>query len=522
MSDKSPSSERASARRAPQERARKDVGQIRDHDITTDLKARFAAQRAAFKAEPWPTLAVRRSRLDRLLALTRDHEAAIVAAIDADFGGRSAHETRFAELFVVSAAISHARSHLRRWTRTRRVATAPHFWPARNRLMPQPLGVVGVVSPWNYPFQLAIGPTVPALAAGNRVLIKPSDLTPHFSDLLAGLIAGLFDPEELHVVVGDLDVAKAFTTLPFDHLFFTGSTSVGLQVALSAAANLTPVTLELGGKTPAIIDPSADLGRSTRRIAFGKLLNAGQTCVAPDYLLVPRGRTAAVVDHLAAAVRAFYPTLQANPDYTAIISPAHRARLTALLDDARAQGARIVELAPAGEGVDGGKMPPTLVLEVKPTMRVMQEEIFGPLLPIVEYQGIDAAIAHVTAGERPLALYWFGENAERRQRIMRETHAGGVTINDCLWHLAQEGQPFGGVGASGHGAYHGEWGFRTFSHDKPILHQARHAGTAMFHPPYGKRFDRLLQVLRRLTDCRAPNSACSRRSHLFNPSHPFR
>lgn len=472
---------------------------MRAQQDPSTLEARFDAQRRAFHQEPSPGLAVRRNRLKRLLALTRDHEAAIVAAIDDDFGGRSAHETRMAELFVIAGAIAHANAHLARWTRTRRVPTALHFWPAWNRLMPQPLGVVGVVSPWNYPFQLAIGPTVAAIAAGNRVLIKPSELTPAFSALLAQLVAQLFDPEELHVVTGGVELGRAFAALPFDHLFFTGSTAIGRQVAVAAAANLTPVTLELGGKSPAILDPSADLARAARRIAFGKLLNAGQTCVAPDYLMVPRGQTGAVAEHLATAVRSLYPTIATNPDYTAIVSEGHHARLVDLIEDARDKGADVVELAPAGEMSNGRKMPPTLLLGATAAMRVMQEEIFGPVLPIVEYDGIDAAITQVAAGGRPLALYWFGTDAHRRDRILRETHAGGVTINDCLWHLAQEAQPFGGVGDSGMGAYHGEWGFRTFSHLKPVLHQPAIAGTKLLQPPYGKLFDTLLRVLKRLT-----------------------
>ncbi len=467
----------------------------------TDLKTRFDAQKAAFEAEPWPSLERRQSRLDRLMALTRDHEPEIVAAINADFAGRSSHETRLAELFVIAGGIAHAKSHLKRWMRTQRVPTALHFLPAHNRLMPQPLGVVGILSPWNYPYQLAIGPAVAALAAGNRAMIKPSELTPNFSDLLARLVAKLFDPAELCVVTGDADVGKAFSATPFDHLFFTGSTAVGRQVAMAAAANLTPVTLELGGKSPAIIDPSADIARIVRRLAFGKLLNAGQTCIAPDYLMVPQGQSTAVAEQLSRAVKALYPTIESNPDYTSIISERHRDRLAALVEDARTQGARVIEIAPvaANRAAGSRKLSPTLLLDVKPSMRIMQEEIFGPLLPIVEYDGVEAAIARIKAGERPLALYWFGSNSDNRERILRETHAGGVTVNDCLWHLAQEDQPFGGVGASGTGAYHGEWGFRTFSHYKPVFSQTGLAGTALFQPPYGKVFELLLATLRRIT-----------------------
>lgn len=465
------------------------------------LVQRFEAQRRAFAAEPFPSLAVRKARLDHLLALTERHEAEICAAIDADFGGRSAHETRVAELLVVRAGIRHARAHLGRWMRERRVATSLHFRPGRNRLIPQPLGVVGIVSPWNYPFQLAIAPVTAAIAAGNRVLVKPSELTPRFSDLLASLVAKYFDPEELSVVTGDAETGKQFVSLPFDHLLFTGSTAVGRQVALAAAANLTPVTLELGGKSPAILDPSCDLDAAVASVAYAKLLNAGQTCIAPDYLLVPSGQGPAIADKLAAAMARLYPTLRGNPDYTAIVSDRHYQRLRAMVSEARDGGADVIEINPADETLAAGdrKFPPTLVRNAGEDTRLLREEIFGPVLPIIEYAGIDDAIDHVNRRDRPLALYWFGTDRLNRRRILHETVPGGVTINDCLLHLAQEHQPFGGVGASGMGAYHGEWGFRTFSKEKPVFLQSRLNGGALLRPPYGKTFERLLGLLKRAT-----------------------
>ncbi|MEP6722174.1 MAG: coniferyl aldehyde dehydrogenase [Variovorax sp.] len=464
------------------------------------LQAVFEAQRAAFAGERYPSRAQRLSRLDSLLQLLVEHEAEFIRAIDGDFSGRSAHETRLAELFIVRAGIRHAQAHLGRWMHQRRLTTALHFLPASNRLLPQPLGVVGIVSPWNYPLQLALGPSVAALAAGNRVIIKPSELTPRFCAALAQRVAQRFDATELTVVCGDAELGRAFTALPFDHLFFTGSTAVGRQVAQAAAANLTPVTLELGGKSPAVFDPSVNLAEAVPRLAFGKLLNAGQTCIAPDYLLVPRGQTDRVVQGLKQAVSRLFPTLRANADYTAIISDRHRQRLQALVDEAQAQGARIVVLNPSGDSFDTGtrKLAPTLVLGATPAMRIMREEIFGPVLPIVEYDGLDDAIAQINAGDRPLALYWFGRDSEHRDHVLRETHAGGVTVNDCLWHLAQESQPFGGVGASGQGAYHGQWGFDRFSHLKPVFRQARLNGTFLFHPPYGRTFDALLALLQRI------------------------
>ncbi|OBQ63727.1 coniferyl aldehyde dehydrogenase [Mesorhizobium erdmanii] len=465
------------------------------------LGERFSLQRAAFEKQPYPDLGVRKDRLKRLLALTERHETDICAAIDADFGGRSTHETRLAELFVVRVGIRHTLSHLKGWMRERRVATTLPFLPGKNRLVPQPHGVVGIVSPWNYPFQLAVAPVTAALAAGNRALVKPSELTPAFSALLARLAGEHFSPDELSVITGDAEIGKAFVSMPFDHLLFTGSTAVGRQVAVAAAANLTPVTLELGGKSPAIFDPSCDLDAATASIAYGKLLNAGQTCIAPDYLMVPKGQAGTVAAKFADAVARLYPTLRDNPDYTAIISDRHFQRLRAMIAEARDAGAEIVEINPAGEelGTASRKLLPTLVSNAGPDLRLMREEIFGPVLPIVEYATVDEAISHVNQADRPLALYWFGSDRGNRQRILRETVAGGVTINDCMLHLVQENQPFGGVGASGMGAYHGEWGFRTFSKEKPVFLQSRLSAGAMLRPPYGKTFERLFALLRQIT-----------------------
>lgn len=465
------------------------------------LGERFQLQRAAFEAQPFPDLGVRKDRLKRLLALTERHEADICAAISADFGGRSVHETRLAELFVVRAGIRHALSHLKGWMRERRVATTMPFLPGRNRLVPQPLGVVGVVSPWNYPFQLAVAPVTAALAAGNRVLVKPSELTPAFSALLARLAGEHFAPDELCVITGDAEVGRAFVSMPFDHLLFTGSTAVGRQVAMAAAANLTPVTLELGGKSPAILDPSCDLDAAASSIAYGKLLNAGQTCIAPDYLLVPLGQAGTVAAKLATAIARLYPTLRDNPDYTAIVSDRHHQRLRDMIAEARDAGADVIEVNPAREqfGSASRKLPPTLVKNPGSNLRLMREEIFGPVLPIVEYTTLDDVIDHVNRADRPLALYWFGRDSGNRQRILRETVAGGVTINDCMLHLVQENQPFGGVGASGMGAYHGEWGFRTFSKEKPVFLQSRLSAGGLLRPPYGKTFERIFSLLQQIT-----------------------
>ncbi|MGP1676026.1 MAG: coniferyl aldehyde dehydrogenase [Burkholderiales bacterium] len=464
------------------------------------LYALLECQRSAFDLEMNPGIKARKDRLARLAAMGEKHADEIVAAISADFGHRSSHETQMAELVLVAATIRHAERHLKGWMKPRRMPTALHYRPGSNRLLRQPLGVVGIVSPWNYPYQLALAPAVAAIAAGNRVMIKPSELTPRFSELLARIVAQTFAEDEMAVVTGDAQTGKSFTELPFDHLFFTGSTAVGRMVAQAAAKNLTPVTLELGGKSPAILDPSSDLAAAVPRLAFGKLLNAGQTCIAPDYVFVPNDRVEAFVEQMHRAVASMYPRLDANPDYTSIVNERHFARLQGLLEDARAKGARIDVINPAGEAFDpaGRKQPPVLVLGATPEMKLMQEEIFGPILPVLGYDRIEEAIAYVNRHDRPLALYWFGSDGANRDKVLTQTISGGVTLNDCIWHIAQEDQPFGGVGASGSGSYHGEWGFRTFSKEKPVFIQPRLNGMFLMYPPFGKTFERMLALLRRI------------------------
>ncbi len=467
-----------------------------DTALQERLHLALTAQRRAYEAERMPSYEVRRDRLQRLIAMTRKHGDALAAAMAQDFGHRARQESLLADIFTVESGAKHALKRLRRWMKPRRVETPLHFIPGRNVLMRQPLGVVGIVSPWNYPYYLAMEPAVAALAAGNRVLIKPSELTPATSELMAGIVAEHFAPEEMQVITGDAEVGKAFTELPFDHLFFTGSTPVGRLVAQAAAKNLTPVTLELGGKSPALVDRSCNVELTASRLAFGKLFNAGQTCVAPDYLLVPKEMVEPLSQKILAEMRRMYPRITGNADYTSIVAPRHHARLQSLIQDAADRGARV--LRSHDEQPDDRRLVPALLLDVPPEATVMQEEIFGPLLPIVGYDKVDEALAHVNRGDRPLALYWFGQDSAERDRVMRETHAGGVTVNDCIWHLGQEEQPFGGVGASGMGSYHGEWGFRTFSKEKPMFIQSRFAGTQLFQPPYGATFERLLSLLKKV------------------------
>lgn len=457
-----------------------------------DLPALLALQRAAWARDPLPDARTRRDRLDRLLALARGNARAIADAIGSDFGTRPWQETFIAELAVFEQRVRFTHRRLAGWMRPRRVPTALQYGLARNWQQPQPVGVVGILSPWNYPFDLSLTPAVDALAAGNRAMLKPSELCPSFSALLAELVAQRFDRDELAVVPGDAELAAAFCALPFDHLLFTGSTAVGRLVAAAAAPNLTPITLELGGKSPVILDASCDLQHAAARVAWGKLLNAGQTCIAPDYVLAPPELVEPFAQALEAAMARLYPTLAHNPEYTSIISPRHWQRLHGLLDDARARGAQVRAVNPAHENLDpaGRKIAPHLVLGASDDMAVMREEIFGPILPIVACADTRAAIARVNAHDRPLALYWFGHNTAHRDQVLRETVSGGVCINDCLLHVSQLHQPFGGIGGSGQGAHHGEHGFRAFSHLKPVFSQSRWHGMSLVSPPYGRLVDR--------------------------------
>jgi coniferyl-aldehyde dehydrogenase len=450
------------------------------------------------RTAPPPTLAERLNRLERLRGAILDNEIRFEQAISADFGHRCATETSIAETLLVLGEIRHATRHLGSWMAPQRIATQLQFWPAKNRLMPQPLGVVGIIAPWNYPLQLTLAPAVAALAAGNRVMIKPSELVPRFSALLKEVIAGKFDPTELTVTDIDGDIAQAFAAVPFDHLLFTGSTRVGRRVAAAAGRNLTPVTLELGGKSPVIVDRSADLKQAAARVAYAKLLNAGQTCIAPDYALVPADAVKEFANRLKSSMIRMVGSNPGNPDYTSIISERHYARLESLVAEAAANGARIMQPAKPGDPAwkSQRKFPPTIIVGATAEMTVMRDEIFGPVLPIMAFKDAAEPISFINARERPLALYWFGTDTAARDEVLARTISGGVTINDCLIHFTQAYQPMGGVGASGSGAYHGEWGFRALSKLKPVFYRSTWNRFADLYPPYGAKIARLKKVLR--------------------------
>jgi coniferyl-aldehyde dehydrogenase len=461
------------------------------------LAALFEAQKAAGATQPAPDAAARRAALSTLESLLQDNAGALAQAISADFGGRSPHETQLLEIFPALEGIRHARRHLGRWMKPQRRATNFWFLPGRSRVMFQPLGVVGIVVPWNYPVYLAVGPMIAALAAGNRMLVKMSEAAPATGALFASLVARHFAPGQVAVVNGGPEVAQAFCALPFDHLLFTGSTAVGKQVMRAAAENLTPVTLELGGKSPAVVGRDFPVAEAASRILFGKCLNAGQTCIAPDYALVPEESVEAFVQGARDAVARLYPQLAQSPDYTSIVNDRQRERLDSLLTEAARAGATIVDLTPAFGTITSRKLAPRIVLGARDDTRLMQEEIFGPVLPVVPYRKLDDAIAYVNARPRPLALYVFDHDGGNVDRVLAETVSGGVSVNETLLHIAQEDLPFGGVGPSGMGRYHGRDGFETFSVKKAVFHQSRVNGLKLFRPPYGARFEALVKFLSR-------------------------
>ncbi len=458
------------------------------------MEAVLNSQREAFTAALPEAMSVRRDRIDRAIALLVDHQDAFAKAVSADFGHRSTEQTLMTDIMPSVGALKHARKHFEAWSRDeKRKAMFPlGLLGAKAQVMYQPKGVVGVIAPWNFPIGMVMVPMAGILAAGNRAMIKPSEFTERVADLFAELVPNYFAENEMAVFTGGVDVGTAFSKLAFDHLIFTGATSVGKHIMRAAADNLVPVTLELGGKSPTFIGRSADKKKAAQRIAMGKMMNAGQICLAPDYLLVAREQEGEVIDSVKNGVAEMYPTLLANDDYTSVVNGRNFERLQGYLADAREKGAELIEVNPAGEDFtasNGNKMPLTIVRGVTDDMKVMQEEIFGPILPVMTYDSIDDAIDYVNAHDRPLGLYYFGNDRAEENKVLARTISGGVTVNDVLFHNAMEDLPFGGVGPSGMGNYHGLDGFRTFSHCRAVYRQPGMdiAKLSGFKPPYGKQ-----------------------------------
>lgn len=457
------------------------------------MQALLAKQKAAHLRDGPASAEKRIERLDRCILLLVEHRKAIEEALNADFGARSPTATAFTDVAGSIGPLKHARERLRKWMKPERRATTPAILGllgAKAEVRYQPKGVVGVISPWNFPVNLTFSPLAGVLAAGNRAMIKPSELTPATSALLAKMFASAFSEEEIAVVTGGPEVGQAFAGLAFDHLIFTGGTAIARHVMRAAAENLTPLTLELGGKSPVIIGRSADMGVAAARIMNGKTLNAGQICLAPDYVLTPKESLEGFIGQAEGAVKAMFPTMKDNPDYTALINQRHFERVRGYVEEARAKGARVVEIKPEGEDFsqqEHRRIPPTLIIDPSDDLKVMQEEIFGPVLPIKTYQGVEEAIGYVNAHERPLGLYYFGADEAERERVLTATTAGGVTVNDVIMHVAQEELPFGGIGPAGMGSYHGEDGFREFSHRKAVFSQIKAdlGPLKQMRPPYG-------------------------------------
>jgi len=469
--------------------------------MTTDntkMDVTLARQKEASIRDGIPTAEKRVEWIDQSIDLLCTHDKALCDAMSADFGHRSKDQSRLSDIAGSVETLKYAKKNVRAWMRpSKRSAQFPlGLFGARAAVHYQPKGVIGVISPWNFPVNLTFAPLAGIFAAGNRAMIKPSEFTEHTSQLLAELFPRYFSDEEVAVITGGPEVGAEFTRLPFDHLVFTGATSIAHHVMRAAAENLVPVTLELGGKSPTVIGNSADIEKAALRIMSGKTLNAGQICLAPDYVFVPEGKIAEFVAAAESAVETMYPSgLKNNDDYTSVVNQRHFDRLRSYLEDARSKGGEVVEINPRAEDFSQQshhKMAPCIVVDATDDMKVMQDEIFGPILPIKSYKDATDVVSYINSHPRPLGLYYFGTDAGERDYVLNNTTSGGVTVNDVFFHVAQEDLPFGGVGMSGMGAYHGKDGFYEFSHKKAVYTQAAADLLAIIRPPYGKKFRRLI------------------------------
>ncbi|MXR69841.1 aldehyde dehydrogenase family protein [Shewanella sp. JBTF-M18] len=464
-------------------------------DVGQGLKQLLARQKTSFREQGAPSRQQREAQLIALKQALLSHQQAIVEALNADYGHRSSDDSRISDIMPCVNNINYTLKKLKGWMKPSRRHAGILLAPAKVQVQYQPLGVVGIIVPWNFPVMLSIGPLITALAAGNRAMIKLSEFTPETNKVLKQMLAGLFNETQVAVVEGEAEVAAAFSALPFDHLLFTGSTTVGRHVMRAAADNLTPVTLELGGKSPVIIAPDMPLDTAVERMIYGKCLNAGQICVAPDYVLLPKGQSQAFVQAFINRFKQMYGEIGQNPDYGAIINQRQFDRLQAVLQDAIDLGAKVTPTSTETMAPGSRKLPVQLITGVNEQMKVMQEEIFGPLLPIVEYDSLESAIDYVNDRPRPLALYIMSFDAGTQQRLLEHTHSGGVCINETVFHVAADDAPFGGIGPSGMGHYHGKEGFLTMSHAKTILSRGRLNTGKLVHPPYGKAIQQLLMKL---------------------------
>jgi coniferyl-aldehyde dehydrogenase len=466
------------------------------------MQAVLEAQRADYLQEGVVTADTRIDRLNRGIDIQIKYQAKLVEALNSDFSCRSRQVSLLTDVGAGIAPMKHAVKHLRKWMKPEK---RPTIFPlnllgGRSRIEYQPLGVVGVIAPWNFPVNMVFAPLAGVLAAGNRAMIKPSEFTPATSEVLSEMISEAYDTNEVALFTGGPEVGQAFSGLAFDHMIFTGATSIARHIMAAASRNLVPVTLELGGKSPVIISRSADIEKSIGRIMVGKTLNAGQICLAPDYLMVPEEKLHEVIDAAQKAVASMYPTLLSNEEYTSVINERHYQRLTGYLAEAEEKGQKTIAINPANEDFSQQqgthKIPPTLIPEPADDLKVMEEELFGPLLPVRTYREFEETISYINSKPRPLAAYYFGEDKQEEQAMIKRTTSGGVCVNDVIMHVMQEDLPFGGVGPSGMGAYHGFKGFQTFSHAKSIYKQARVnvAKLGGMLPPYGKATESTIKM----------------------------
>lgn len=461
----------------------------------TEMLALLDRQRQAYLAEGEVSADVRNDRIERAAQLLLDNKDKLAEAMSSDFGHRSVTQSMFTDIASSIGPLRHAQKHLRQWMKPEKRKVGPfplNLLGAKARIDYQPLGVVGVISPWNFPVNLTFSPLAGILAAGNRAMIKPSEYTPATSEVMAEIFPTRFDDSEIGVVAGGPQTGADFSGLPFDHLLFTGATSIAKHVMRAAAENLVPVTLELGGKSPVVVGRSANVQKTADAIMAGKMLNAGQICLAPDYVFVPEDNMEEFIEASQASVEKMFPTLLDNDDYTSVVNERHFERINAYVEEARSAGTRVVEMNPANEDFrqqPHHKIPPTLVVDPANDSKVMQEEIFGPVLPLKSYKKVEDTIDHVNANPRPLGLYYFGDDGQEEQQVLAHTTSGGVTVNDVIMHISQEDLPFGGVGPSGMGSYHGLDGFKNFSHAKSVFRQTKVnvAELAGLRPPYGEK-----------------------------------
>ncbi|QIR13762.1 coniferyl aldehyde dehydrogenase [Shewanella aestuarii] len=456
------------------------------------LQQLLLKQKKAYLAQPASSYAYRVSKLDNIKRQLLAYQQQLIDALNTDYGHRAKNDTVISDIMPCINNINYTIKHLKAWMKPSKRHAGLLLSPSKVSVHYQPLGVVGIIVPWNFPVMLSIGPLITAIAAGNHAMLKMSEFTPHTNKVLAELLGNIFDESEVAVVEGEADIAAQFSALAFDHILFTGSTLVGKHVMRAAADNLTPVTLELGGKSPAIIAPDMPIDKAVERLIYGKCLNAGQICVAPDYVLCPENNVADFIDAYKLHFNKMYPDFNHNQDYGNVINDRQFNRILAVLEDAKSKGANVVSAAKSDIPASNRKLATQLVTNVTPDMLIMQDEIFGPLLPIVSYRTIDEAISYVNQHNRPLALYIMSFDDQTQNSILQQTHSGGVCINDTVFHVAADDAPFGGIGPSGMGHYHGKEGFLTFSHAKTVLNSGKINTGIFVHPPYGSVIQKLL------------------------------